>query len=153
MSELKDEISRRQLLEMASPLGRVELDSSRCTGCGLCAVECPTGALVFSPGEETDAFQLLFKHGNCVACGQCVEICPEKCLRVERILELDKFGSQSVLFEDTIIRCSGCGSPLGPKSMIDKMRDRVIAAGKIFPARFELCPECKVREQFSQPRV
>ena len=153
MSENKDEISRRQLLEMASPLGKVELDSSRCTGCGLCAVECPTGALVFSSGEETDAFRLLFKHGYCVACNQCVEICPEKCLCVERALELDKIGGQSVLFEDTIIKCSGCGSPLGPKSMIDKIRARVIAAGKIFPARFELCPDCKVRGFFSQSRI
>ncbi|MFC1914243.1 4Fe-4S dicluster domain-containing protein [Chloroflexota bacterium] len=147
------EISRRELLRRLSPLGKVELDSSRCTGCGLCAVECPTGALVISSGEEADAFKLIFKHGNCVACGLCVEICPEKCLRMERVIELDKVGSQSVLFEDTIIRCSGCGSPLGPKSMVDKMQARVTAAGQTLPLQFELCPDCKVRAQFSQLRM
>jgi len=149
----ESEISRRELLRQLSPLGKVELDSSRCTGCGLCAEECPTEALLISAGEETDAFQIIFKHGNCVACGLCVEICPEKCLCVKRILELDKVGSQSVLFKDTIVRCSGCGKPLGPKSMIDKMQARVMAAGKRFPFQFELCPDCKVRAQFGQLRM
>lgn len=143
------EMSRRDLLKQLSPLGTVELDSSRCTGCGLCAVECPAEALVLSLNEETGAFQLLFKHGSCVACGLCVEICPEKCLRVERVLELDRVGSQSVLFEDRLVRCSGCGQPLGPRSMVDKIRARVTAAGQASPLQFELCPACKVQARFS----
>jgi len=151
--EPESEISRRELLKRLSPFGKVKLDTTQCTGCGLCALECPTEALVISSSEETDAFQLIFKHGNCVVCGQCVEICPENCLVVERILEMDKVGSQSVLFEDTLVRCSGCGSPLVPKSMIDKMQARVIAAGKIFPFQFELCPACKVQAQFGQLRM
>ena len=146
-------ISRRELLKRLSPLGKVELDSSRCAGCGLCAVACPTEALVISSSEETDAFQLIFKHGNCVVCGQCVEICPENCLVVERILELDKVGSQSVLFEDMIVRCSGCGSPIGPKAMIDKLLARVVAARPSFPSKLEFCPACKVQAQFGQLRI
>ncbi len=148
--KLEDEISRRELLKRLSPLGKMELDTTQCTGCGLCALECPTGALTVSLNEETDAFQLLFKHGDCVACNQCVEICPEQCLRMERVLELDKMGNQSVLFEDKVVRCSGCGSPIGSKAMIDKLRARVLAAGQSFPHQFELCPACKVKAQFSQ---
>ena len=149
--EPESEISRRELLRRLSPLGKVELDSSRCTGCGLCAVECPTKALLISSSEEEpDAFRIFFKHGNCVACGLCVEICPENCLRVERVLELDKVGSQSVLFEDKLVRCSECGCPLGPRSMVDKMQARVMAAGQALPLQFELCPDCKVRAQFTQ---
>ncbi len=147
------EVSRRELLERLSPFGKVELDTSQCTGCGLCSLECPTGALTVSLIENTDTFQLVFKHGHCVACSQCVEICPEKCLHMERVLELGKMDSQSVLFEDTIVRCSGCGSPIGPKIMIDKLRARVMAAGQSFPSRFDLCPTCKVQAQFSQLRA
>lgn len=147
------EVSRRELLKRLSPFGKLELDSSQCTGCGLCALECPTEALVISSSEETDTFQLLFRYDHCVACSRCVEICPEKCLHVERILELDKMASQSVLFEDTIVRCLGCGSPIGPKIMIDKLRARVVAAGQFFPSRFDLCPTCKVQAQFSQLRM
>ncbi|MFH0942486.1 MAG: 4Fe-4S binding protein, partial [Chloroflexota bacterium] len=84
------EMTRRELLNRLSPLGKVELDSSKCTGCGLCALECPTGALTVSPVDEKDSFRLLFKHGKCVACNRCVEICPEKGLNMERTLEPEK---------------------------------------------------------------
>lgn len=127
------------------PLGKVELDSSQCTGCGLCALDCPTEALVISSSEETDAYQLLFKHDACVACGRCVEVCPEKCLRLERILELDRIDSSAVLFEDKIVRCRECGSPIGSKAMIDKLQAKVLAAGQSFPSQFELCPMCKTK--------
>jgi ferredoxin len=84
------EMSRRELLKLASPLGKVMLDSSKCTGCGLCATECTDGALTISSSGE-DTYQLLFKHNLCTACGQCVEVCPEQCLRLERALELDRW--------------------------------------------------------------
>ncbi len=149
----ESEISRRELLKRLSPFGKVKLDASQCTGCGLCALECPTDALTVSSSEETDAFQLLFRYDHCVACGSCAEICPEKCLCVERILELDKMNSQSVLFEDEIVRCSGCGSPIGPRAMMDKIQARVAAAGHFLPSQLKLCPACKVQAQFGQLRV
>ena len=142
-----DVISRRQLLKKASPLGRIMLEKDKCTACGLCALECPTGALTVSFAEETDMFKILFKHGSCVACSQCVEICPEKCLRMERLLELDKINSQSVLFEGEIIGCSRCGAAIGPKVMIDKLKARVKSSGHSFISQFTLCPSCRLRTQ------
>lgn len=153
MNETKSEISRRELLQRLSPLGKVNLDTAKCTGCGLCARECPTGALRIMLSEEPDAFRLLFQHGGCVACGQCVETCPEKCLQVERLLELDKMASQSVLFEDRIARCSRCGVTIGTKSMIDKLQARIIASGHSSNLRFGLCPDCKAQTQFGQLSV
>jgi ferredoxin len=147
------EISRRDLLMKLSPLGKINLDSSKCTGCGLCAIECPTGALTVCEEVEKDYFQILFKHGKCVACNLCAEICPEKCLRMERILEMDKIDSQSVLFEDVIVRCSGCGNPIGPRAMFDKLQSRVVAAGPSFTSIPELCPVCKAQAQFVSPRM
>ena len=150
MSETRSEISRRQLLKMASPLGKVTLDKTRCTGCGLCALECPDGALSIAPVKETDAFQLLFKHGLCVACARCVEVCPEKCLRLERTLEPDVLNGQTtVLFQDEIVRCSGCGRPFASKAMIDSIKAKLPATG--LPFQFELCPECKIKVQPGRP--
>ncbi len=136
MMEPGGEINRREMLQKLSPLGWLTVDTEKCTGCGLCARECPDGALTITSSED-GIFRLLFKYGNCTACGQCMEICPESALSLERRLEPDKIGSESVLLEDEVIKCSGCGAPVGPRKMVEKIRN------KIGTTRSELCIACK----------
>lgn len=139
-------ISRRELLNLASPFGKLELDGSKCTGCGLCALECPTRALTVSSSGEADVYQLLFKHSLCVACGQCVEVCPEQCLHLERTFELDRLNNPAtVLFEDEIVRCSECGSPIAPRAMINSIKAKIPATGQFPSSQLELCPLCKIK--------
>ncbi len=147
------EMSRRELLQRFSPLGKVRLDSSRCTGCGLCATECSTHGLEILSGQEVDVFEIIFKHGQCIACGQCAEICPEKCLQVERCLAPDNLKTPEVLFKDRLIGCSKCGALLGPKSMIDRLQAKIASSGGLFPSQFELCPECKANLNFQKLRI
>ena len=143
------EISRRELLKLASPLGKVMLDSSKCTGCGLCALDCPTRALTVSSSGKADVYQLLFKHGLCVACGQCVEVCPEQCLVLERILDLSQIkGAPVVLFEDSIARCRQCGSVVGSAAMIERLRAKLVNRGDLLTSQLELCPRCKAEARF-----
>ena len=139
-------ISRRELFKLVSPFGKVTLDGSKCTGCGLCALDCPTRALTVSSSGEADVYQLLFKYGLCVACGQCVEVCPEQCLHLERTLELDRLNSPvMVLFEDEIVRCSECGSPIASRAMINNIKAKVSATGQFPSSQLELCPMCKIK--------
>ena len=146
ISRPEGKISRRELLKLASPLGKVALEEAKCTGCGLCALDCPTGALVTSSGKETDSYQLLFKHGLCIACGQCIKSCPEQCLCLERTLEPDKLNSPPVvLLKDEIVRCSECGSPIASRAMINSIKSTVTLTGQLSSDHFELCPACKVK--------
>ncbi|MFC1941035.1 4Fe-4S dicluster domain-containing protein [Chloroflexota bacterium] len=149
----EDKISRRELLKLASPLGKVTLDGSKCTGCGLCALDCPTEALNISLNEEGDS-QLLFRHDLCIACGKCVEVCPEQCLQLERTLELDKIGSPAaVLFDDKAARCCECGNIIGSSAMIERLQIKILAKEKSLASRFDLCPTCKIKAQFSKGRA
>ena len=149
MNEIKGEISRRQLLKMASPLGKVTLETAACTGCGLCALDCPTGALSVAPSGEAERYQLLFKHSLCIACGECVEACPERCLRLERTVEPDRLNQPAaVLFDDEIVRCADCGRPLASRAMINSIKAKLQA--KEGETQFELCPECKSKIHFSR---
>ena len=61
--------------------GSLELDSNRCTGCGLCLEVCPHA--VFSSLAETppDPVQIIAR-GRCMECGACALNCPAKAIRV-----------------------------------------------------------------------
>ena len=138
-------ISRRELLKLASPLGKLALNKVKCTGCGICVLECPTGALTASSGEN-DAYQLLFKHSLCIACSQCVEVCPEQCLQMERTLDPDSFNRPAtVLFKDEFVRCSVCGSPIASRAMINSIKEKVAVTSQLSSDQLELCPDCKVK--------
>lgn len=136
------------------PFAKLALDGSQCIGCGLCARDCPTEALTALSSEESGDYQLLFQHDLCIACGKCEEVCPEKCIGLERILEMDRLGgSTMVLFEDKIARCRECGSVIGPGVMIDRVRAKLQVMGDPVTSQLELCPECKVKANFGPGRA
>lgn len=62
------------------PLGMVRIDGDRCSGCGLCARFCPTGALEFTTAHEADGttrFGLTVCPALCLDCGICAAACPD----------------------------------------------------------------------------
>jgi ferredoxin len=152
----KDRISRREFLKMTrfknhwSPL----IDKEKCTGCGLCTIDCPTKALMINQSSEKDTYQLLFQQEACNACGVCEKSCPENCLQlVEKEPEQNKTGKETkVIFEDNISRCMECGTPLFPRSMVKKMETKILTNRKTtWP--FNLCPSCRIKTQFKKEMV
>ena len=128
-----------------APFGIVEVDSSRCTGCGLCALDCPTEALSLRRKGEDDSYRILFQHGLCVGCGLCRKFCPEQCINVERGLDLSRIGEgPSILFEDRLSRCRDCGSLLFPQAMVSRLRSKMSAAGNACET-MDLCPVCRLK--------
>jgi electron transfer flavoprotein alpha subunit len=56
----------------------LEIDKSRCIGCGACVVECPVDALDLVDGI------VVVNHEKCIRCGKCVRVCPANALNLER---------------------------------------------------------------------
>jgi ferredoxin len=152
----KARMSRREFLKIIrlKNHGRPLIDKEKCTGCGLCAIDCPTKALTISQNSEGDLYQLLFREEACDVCGVCEKSCPENCLQlVEKEPEQSKTGKEAiVILEDNLSRCIVCGIPLFPRSMVKKLETKILTNGETtWP--FNLCPSCRMKTQFKKEIV
>lgn len=135
------------------PFGMVELDSGKCTGCGLCALNCPTDAMTVITDDGCDGYSISFKYDLCVGCGVCVNTCPEGCLGLEKVLALSELGAGStVLFEDSFIKCHRCGRNVAPRSMMERIKARLQDTGGGEGEWTELCPDCRLSVQLQRSR-
>lgn len=61
--------------------GLVEVDESKCNGCGFCVKACPADALVI----ENKLSKMPENHLNeCMGCGDCMAICPEDAIALTK---------------------------------------------------------------------
>jgi ferredoxin len=148
-------INRRDMFKLVlpsfekdkDPFDKLRIDGSQCTGCGLCAQECPTEALTVSSSDETDSFQLHYRHDLCSACSQCIKVCPEQCLLPERTPGLRKIDPPAaLLFKSKIARCRSCGNNIGSKAMINRLHVRLHAGCSSLSFQLELCTTCKIKQ-------
>jgi ferredoxin len=146
-------MSRREFLKVIRLKNHLKplIDKEKCTGCGLCTIDCSTKALTVHQSSETDKYQLLLRQKACDGCGACEKSCPEQCLRlVEKESEKDKAGNEiKVIFEDSLSRCAECGLPLFPRSMAKKLEAKILMNTKAdWP--FHLCPSCRIMTQLEK---
>ncbi|HUL32137.1 MAG TPA: 4Fe-4S binding protein [Thermodesulfobacteriota bacterium] len=156
MSGSKDGMSRREFLNgfLAKHNWVLLIDQEKCTGCTLCAIDCPTKALVIHPAGEGASYQLLFRQEACDGCGVCQKSCPEHCLRlIEGESQEDKTQKGTkVVFEDNLSRCLRCGIPLFPKSMVKKLEAQIFV-NKGSAWELNLCPSCRIKASFGKEGV
>jgi ferredoxin len=123
----------------------VAIKSESCTGCGLCAKNCPTNSISIKSSDSNSKLELAFRHDKCVACGICANTCPEKCITLTNMLDLSKLsGEQAVIFEDEYLYCRSCGKIIAPKSMINILKTKLKQSEGIGTDWCELCPTCRV---------
>lgn len=127
-------------------IGKIEIDSDRCTLCNACVKACPTNALKLLQTQEKES--ILFKPANCIACNYCAEICPENAIKTRRQLPKDPY-TWITLVEDENGHCLACGKPLTPKkqlsSILIKLKGKGFNDETLIPIL--LCEECKIKYQ------
>jgi len=63
------------------PLSKdIVVDWSRCTQCGACVAQCPTGALFI---KDRKTMTVDFDSDKCIACELCIKPCPVRCIEVK----------------------------------------------------------------------
>lgn len=55
--------------------------NGKCTSCGLCAKECPTGAISKDDPKVTD-------KEKCISCMHCAVVCPKKARNYNKLMGL-----------------------------------------------------------------
>jgi len=79
-SALRPPVTRCYPLQRRVPFartrGHIRFKVDNCTFCTVCAVKCPTGAIVAHKKERVWAID----HSRCILCGICVEDCREGCI-------------------------------------------------------------------------
>jgi len=61
--------------------GKLEWDPEKCTGCGLCAKDCPSNAVeVIVIDRAKKQFVVRYHMDRCTFCAQCVQNCRFKCM-------------------------------------------------------------------------
>lgn len=76
------------LLRILAKLGgfKVEVDPSKCSGCGLCGESCPAGAIELKEGIP------VFNSKKCILCLCCREFCPQGAVYIKRNIFVKFFG-------------------------------------------------------------
>lgn len=54
--------------------GAIQLDEEKCTGCGLCVMDCPANGLELVK-ESKSVYKLIHYPARCAYCGQCEHAC------------------------------------------------------------------------------
>ena len=65
--------------------GRIEIDTERCKGCGLCVVFCPKNSIVIrGQSNRNGYFPAEMTDGDCTGCANCAIVCPDAVIKVFR---------------------------------------------------------------------
>jgi formate hydrogenlyase subunit 6 len=92
--------------------GPVQMNTSKCIGCGMCSYVCVSNAIVGENQEKAYAWS--YEPGRCTFCGRCFERCPVHAISMDAA-PLEPYGhpgERSVQHVVEFGHCPECGEPV-----------------------------------------
>lgn len=138
-------------LPTKAPFGRIRVDREACTLCLACVSVCPSAAVV-GGGDEP---RLLFREDKCLQCGLCHVACPEDAITLQARMNYEAFlrPLETVLNEEVMAHCVGCGKGFAPQKLVQRMADKLahhwMYQDERARKRLWMCEDCRVRDIFS----
>jgi len=120
--------------------GRIEIDPSKCVGCGACARICPPKAIEIV--EQGDKLAIRYFVGRCIFCAMCFDVCPQSAIEVTKDFELASLTLED-LYDEVVHsrrRCSVCGEPYLTTKLVDRVLQSIAPELR---ERLEMCPRCR----------
>lgn len=134
--------------ESVAPLrgyrGLVQIDTTRCVACGVCAYVCPSTAITVS--ARIDHCDWSYDPGRCTFCGRCADLCLGDALSMEETPApaYTTPGALARLHTVPYPACPECGKPARPinREILAHILPGITEEVEV---RSRLCERCRLR--------
>lgn len=112
--------------------GKIDIDQTKCVGCGGCANVCPSRLIRFY--DEGNKTHMEFILDRCTYCARCAEVCPEQAIIVTLEFETATDDKTDLYIEQDLYMatCARCGRCFESDNAIDKIPTRRHREGRNF---------------------